>query len=203
MKRKPLTHERVFSDIEYANTYAKQHWKMAENFGKEYAKMLSSMGYRKGGIIDVGCGFGAMNLVLAEQFVESEIVGIDLSEPLLQLAREAAEKAGYGTRVRFESADVQQIPYEDDSFDVAFCVNMVHLVEDPIRMLNEIERVLLPGGLVFIADLRRSWLGLFEREIRAGLTIPEVKKLFNQSELRSGRFKWGILWWKFEAGEKF
>ena len=49
MKRKPLTHERVFSDNEYADTYAKQHWKMAENFGHEFAKKLSSLGFRKGG----------------------------------------------------------------------------------------------------------------------------------------------------------
>ena len=159
MKRESLTHERVFRDKEYADAYAKQHWKMAENFGQEFAKKLSSMGFQKGRIIDVGCGFGAMNLVLAERFVDSELVGIDLSEPLLQLAREAAEKAGHGERVRFEKADVQKIPYQDDSFDVAFCVNMVHLVDDPIRMLNEIERVLKQGGLLFIADLRRSWLG--------------------------------------------
>ncbi len=56
-------------------------------------------------------------LVLAERFVDSQVVGIDLSEPLLRLAREAAQAAHLGERVRFESADVQQMPREDDSFD--------------------------------------------------------------------------------------
>jgi 2-polyprenyl-3-methyl-5-hydroxy-6-metoxy-1,4-benzoquinol methylase len=188
MKREPLTHERVFSDHRYASAYARRHWKMTENFGQEYAKKLSSKGFQKGR--------------LAEKFIDSEIVGIDLSEPLLQLAWEAAEKAGQAGWVRFEKANVQEIPYGDDSFDVAFCVNMVHLVEEPIKMLNEIERILHPRGVLFIADLRRSWLGLVEREIRAGLTIPEARELFSQSKLRPGEFKWALLWWRFEAGEE-
>jgi len=198
MKRIPLTHERVFSNENYAESYAKQHWKMAEKFGQEYAGKLAAQGFKQGKIIDVGCGFGATNLVLAERFVDSEIVGIDLSEPLLQLAGTTAESKGLSGRVRFEKADVQEIPFADNTFDVAINVNMVHLVEEPIKMLNEIERILLPGGHLFIADLRRSWLGLLEEEIKAGLTIGEARRLFTQSELRSGDFSWSLIWWKFE-----
>jgi ubiquinone/menaquinone biosynthesis C-methylase UbiE len=198
MKRIPLTHERVFSNENYAESYAKQHWKMAEKFGQEYAGKLAAQGFKQGKIIDVGCGFGATNLVLAERFVDSEIVGIDLSEPLLQLAGTTAESKGLSGRVRFEKADVQEIPFADNTFDVAINVNMVHLVEEPIKMLNEIERILLPGGHLFIADLRRSWLGLLEEEIKAGLTIGEARRLFAQSELRSGDFSWSLIWWKFE-----
>ena len=198
MKRIPLTHERVFSNENYAESYAKQHWKMAEKFGQEYAGKLAAQGFKQGKIIDVGCGFGATNLVLAERFVDSEIVGIDLSEPLLQLAGTTAESKGLSGRMRFEKADVQEIPFADNTFDVAINVNMVHLVEEPIKMLNEIERILLPGGHLFIADLRRSWLGLLEEEIKAGLTIGEARRLFAQSELRSGDFSWSLIWWKFE-----
>jgi len=200
VKRSSLTHERVFSDEGQAEAYAKGHKKMAEKFGQEYAKKLSSRGFRSGKILDVGCGFGVTNLVLAGHFVDSELVGIDLSEPLLRLARELAQAANLGERVRFEKADVQQIPYEDNSFDVVINANMVHLVEDPVEMLNEIERVLAPDGFLFIADLRRSWLGLFEREIRSGLTLTEAKDLFGQSKLRQGTFSWGFLWWRFETG---
>jgi ubiquinone/menaquinone biosynthesis C-methylase UbiE len=199
MKQATLTHERVFSDTDYAETYARKHWKMAERFGEEIAKKLAARGFTGGRILDVGCGFGATNLVLAERFVDSQLVGIDLSEPLLRLAREAAQSAHLGERVRFEAADVQQIPYEDDSFDVVLNVNMVHLVEDPIEMLNEIERVLVPGGHLFVADLRRSWLGLLEGEIRSGLTFGEARTLFQNTQVREGKFSWGLLWWRFEA----
>lgn len=152
-----------------------------------------------GKILDVGCGFGATDLILAKQFADSEIVGIDLSEPLLRLAREAAEAANLGERARFEKADVQQIPFEDHSFDVVVNINMVHLVENPIRMLNEIKRVLLPGGILFIADLRRSLLGVIEGEIKSSLTLAEARDLFSQSGLRAGKFSWGFLWWRFES----
>ena len=168
-KREPLTHDRVFSDENYAQSYAKQHWNMAENFGQDYARKLADRGFESGKIIDVGCGFGATNLVLAERFVNCEVVGIDLSDPLLQLAQEAAQTADLGERVRFEKADVQDIPFADNTFDVALNVNMVHLVDEPVNMLNEIERILVPGGHLFIADLRRSWLGFLEEEIKAGV----------------------------------
>jgi ubiquinone/menaquinone biosynthesis C-methylase UbiE len=172
---------------------------MAERFGQEYTKKLLARGFQQGRILDVGCGSGAMNLVLAQQFPDSEIVGIDLSEPLLHLAREGAEKASLGARVTFERADVQAMPYDDDAFDVVINTNMVHLVEDPIQMLNEIERVLAPGAFLFIADLRRSWLGLFEREIRSALTLSEVQILFDQSRLREGFLTGSVLWWRFET----
>ena len=200
MKREPLSHERVFQDNDYAERYARQHWKMAEKLGQEYAQKLVSQGFDQGKIIDVGCGFGATNLVLAERFVESEIVGIDLSEPLLELARGAAAEVNLGGRIRFEKADVHQILYPDDTFDVVLNINMVHLVDNPIQMLNEIERILIPGGFLYIADLRRSFLGLFEAEIRSGLTIAEAREMFDQSEIRMGDFTSSLVWWKFEAG---
>ena len=200
MKQQPVPHETVFSSKEYAENYAEQHWKMAGKLGQDYAQKLASQGFSSGKIIDIGCGFGATNLALAQRFTDSEILGIDLSEPLLDLAIEAAGKANLAERVRFENADVHKIPYPDDTFDVALNINMVHLVENPILMLNEIERILVPGGYLYIADLRRSLLGLFEAEIRSGLTISEAKELFHQSEIRQGDFTWGVLWWKFEGG---
>jgi hypothetical protein len=42
MKREPLSHERVFSDEVYAEDYARGHWRMAEKFGLEYTKKLST-----------------------------------------------------------------------------------------------------------------------------------------------------------------
>jgi ubiquinone/menaquinone biosynthesis C-methylase UbiE len=194
-----MTHNRIISDEDQAKAYAHGHKKMAEMFGNEYAKKLSTRGFQQGRIIDVGCGFGVTNLVLAKNFMNCEFTGIDLSEPLLKIAREAAEDTSLGRRIKFEKADVQEIPYEDNSFDVVINTNMVHLVENPIKMLSEIERILTPDGHLFIADLRRSWLCLLEREIRSAMTMGEARDLFNQSELRNGTFRWGFLWWRFET----
>ena len=140
-----------------------------------------------------------MNIVLAHRFVDSEIVGIDLSDPLLRLANQSAQAAGLGERVRFEKADVRQIPYDAAAFDVAISTNMVHLVDDPVQMLNEIERILAPDGCLFIADIRRSWIGLLDKTFKSALTLDEAKELIDRSKVREGSFSSSLLWWRFEA----
>ena len=199
MKRAPLKYGRVFDDEDFAEEYARKHRGMAEKFGREYTGKLSSRGFQKGRILDAGCGFGWTDIILAQRFPDSEVVGIDLSEPLLRRANQAAQSASLDDRVTFEKGDVQQLPYEDDSFHVVLNLNMVHLVEDPVRMLDEMERVLEPNGLLFVADLRRSWAGLIEREIKSALTLDEARDLFSQSKLREGVFSRSFIWWRFET----
>ena len=198
MKRSPLTHGRIFDDEAFAQRYAERHRKMVEGFGREYAEKLVARGFHSGRIIDIGCGFGAMNIVLAHRFADSEIVGIDLSDPLLRLANQSAQVASLDARVKFEKADVHQIPYDDDSFDVVINTNMVHLVDDAVQMLNEIERILVPDGCLFIADVRRSWIGLLDKTFKSALTLDEARDLVGQSNLREGRFSSSLLWWRFE-----
>ena len=198
MKRAALTHERVFGE-DFAQGYADRHHKIAFKFGQEYAEKLSSRGFRGGRILDVGCGFGATALVLAERFHDSEVVGIDLSEPLLRLAAKAAQEMDPGERVQFEKANAQDIPYDDDSFDTVLNVQMVHIVEDPVRMLNEIERVLVPDGYLFIADIKRSWVGLVDKVFRSALTLEEARDVICRSNVREGTFSSDLLWWRFEA----
>ena len=203
MKRSPLRCGRVFDDEDFAEKYATRHRGMAEKFGQQYTEKLSSRGFQKGRILDTGCGFGWTDIILARKFPDSEVVGIDLSEPLLRRANQDAKSANLDNRVKFEKADVQQIPYIDDSYDVVLNLNMVHLVEDPVRMLDEIERILVPNGLLFIADLRRSWAGLIEREIKSALTLKEARDLLSQSNLREGVFSRSFIWWRFETYRNF
>ncbi|MGD8794646.1 MAG: class I SAM-dependent methyltransferase [Anaerolineae bacterium] len=199
MKRTPMTHDRVFRDEDYAARYAQQHQKMAENLGRQVAKKLHSRGFQGGKILDVGCGSGATAIILAQAFPQSEILGIDLSEPLLRLATQAAQATGLDDRIRFKTGDAEQMPYEDNSFDVALSLNMVHIVERPVQMLDEIERILAPDGSLFVVDLRRSWLGLFEREMKSSFTLEEAKTLLAQSDLRAGSFSSSLIWWRFEV----
>jgi hypothetical protein len=65
--------------------------------------------------------------------------------------------------------------------------------------MEEMEIVLAPDGSLFIVDRRRSWLGLFEREMKSSLTLQEAKTLFAQSKLRAGNFSSSLIWWRFEA----
>lgn len=194
-----MTHERIFREEEFAGSYALRHQKMAMKFGHECAKKLSARGFRNGRILDAGCGFGGTALVLAKRFPNCEIYGIDLSEPLLRLANQNALATKAERRTRFEIGDVEKIPYVNHSFDAVLSINMVHIVEDPVQMLDEIERVLVPDGFLFVADLRRSWLGFIEKEIKSALTLDEARVLLSRSKLRKGNFSSSMLWWRFET----
>jgi ubiquinone/menaquinone biosynthesis C-methylase UbiE len=198
MKRSPLMHDQVFAG-DFAEDYARKHRKIAERFGHEAAEKFSTHGIDSGRILDVGCGFGATASVLAKALPGSEVVGIDLSDPLLQMAIQTAEVADLSGRVSFEKADVQQIPYDDDSFDALVNVQMLHIVEDPVAMLDEMERVLALDGVLFMADIRRSWVGLLDKVFRSALTVEEARTLVRRSKLREGAFTSDLLWWRYQA----
>jgi ubiquinone/menaquinone biosynthesis C-methylase UbiE len=191
--------EKDFNDKSFAELYIKKHKKILEKLGYYYAKKLKNSGFSKGKILDAGCGFGAMCMVLAGEFSDCEVVGIDLSVPLLEYAKDTLSREPIEERVKFEKGDVEKMPFEDNSFDVVFNVNMVHWVGEPVSMLNEIDRILKPEGYLFIKDLRKSWLGVFEKEINNAFTLEEARKIIGDSKLRGGSFSSSLLWWNFDA----
>jgi len=188
-----------FNDKNFAEPYIKRHKKILRKLGRFYAEKLKNRGFCEGRIIDVGCGFGEMCMVLAEEIPGCEVVGVDLSEPLLNYARDSVNKESIKGRVKFEIGNVEKMSFENDSFDVAFNVNMIHWVGDPVSMLNEIERILKPDGCLFVKDLRYSWLRVFENEIGNAFTLAQAKNLIGDSKLREGSFSNSLLWWDFEA----
>lgn len=189
-----------FNDKNFAELYIKKHKKILLKLGHYYAKKLKNLDFCDGRIIDVGCGSGTMCLILAEEFPDCEVMGVDLSIPLLDYARDSVNKELIKKgRVKFERVNVGKMSFGNNSFDVVFNVNMVHWVGDPISMLNEIERILKPEGRLFIKDLRYSWLKVFEKEINNAFTLAQAKKVIKDSELRKGSFSSSLLWWNFEA----
>ncbi len=188
-----------FNDKSFAELYIKKHKKILEKLGYLYAQKLKRLGFSEGKILDVGCGFGAMCLVLAKEFSNCEVVGVDLSILLLDYAESNISGEFTGNRLKFKKENVEKMSFENDSFDVVFNVSMVHWVDDPVSMLNEIERILKPEGHLFIKDLRKSWLGVFEKEINNALTYAQAKEIIGNSELRNGTFSSNFLWWNFET----
>jgi ubiquinone/menaquinone biosynthesis C-methylase UbiE len=200
MKRVGLFHPRVFSDREWAEGYYKRNTKNIERVGKRFAKILRNAGFENGRILDTGCGFGAVVIELAKQFPDSEIVGIDLGEPLLELGQSLAAKAGVADRIALSKDDVQKLRFESNSFDVVVNTFMVHIVDDPVSMLNEIERVAKNQGTIMITDLRRIWLGLIVKKLSTAFTLEEAMECIKNSNLRQGRYAKGPFWWDYMIG---
>jgi ubiquinone/menaquinone biosynthesis C-methylase UbiE len=188
-----------FNDKKFVELYIEKHEKLLEKLGSMYARKLKNLGFREGRVLDVGCGSGTMCVILARELTDCEVVGVDLSMPFLDYARDSISEETIKNRVKFERGNVERMNFADDSFDLVFNVNMVHWVSGPISMLNEIERILKPEGYLFIRDLRYSWMKVFEKEINNAFTLEQAKKLIGDSELREGAFSGNLLWWSFEA----
>lgn len=102
-------------------------------------------------VLDIGCGTGVTTLLAARRAGWGQCVGIDLSRPMLRLAR-AAATAGAVTNVRFVQGDAQVHPFPEGAFDVAISRGGVMFFADHTEAFTNIRRALRPGGrLAFVA----------------------------------------------------
>ena len=102
-------------------------------------------------VLDVGCGPGTITIDLAARVAPGQVVGLDRSERVVELARAAAREAG-ATTVTFAAGDVYALPYADASFDVVHAHQVLQHLVDPVAALRELRRVARPGGLVAVRD---------------------------------------------------
>ncbi len=107
---------------------------------------------RKGvSLLDCGSGPGTITVGLAQAIAPGEVVGIDMEPSVIDLARAHAVEHGV-SNVRFEVADVYDLPFPDDSFDAVFSHNVLEHLKEPLTALNEMRRVLKPGGVIGARD---------------------------------------------------
>ena len=117
-------------------------------------------------VLDVGCGCGATTLAAARIASRGSAVGVDLSAPMLEVARDDADRAGPGNAT-FEQADVQVHPFEDGAFDVVISRFGVMFFADPIGAFTNLRRATRPDGrLSFVC-----WQPLMANE---WMTVPSA-----------------------------
>ena len=150
-----------------------------ERYGRRTIELLGlSAGER---VLDVCCGSGASAIPAAQAVGPTGVViGVDLAENLLELARNKARKHEL-TNVRFESGDMTALSVEDGSFDAVVCVFGIFFVPEMEVALRELKRVLRPSGRIAITtwgprlfEPVNTWFWNEVREVR-----PELYKGFN------------------------
>ncbi|MBG1271863.1 class I SAM-dependent methyltransferase [Nostoc sp. WHI] len=118
-------------------------------------------------ILDAGCGTGVSTEYLVHLNPQASVVGIDLSNGALAVAKERCQRSG-ATRVEFHHLslfDVEQLPGE---FDLINCVGVLHHTPDPIRGIQALAKKLAPGGLMHIfvyGELGRWEIQLMQKAI--------------------------------------
>jgi len=117
-------------------------------------EMAEMCGVAKGKLVlDVGVGRGVTPCYLAEKY-GCDIIGVDVSERMLQRAERMAEEKGLTDKVSLRKADAHNLPFEDGSVDVVIVECVTTLLDKP-KAFSEMYRVLRSGGS--LGDLEMTW----------------------------------------------
>jgi SAM-dependent methyltransferase len=129
------------------------------------------LGLREGErLLDVGCGTGEAVLALGDDLGPSgEIVGLDLSERMLRVARRTAAAAA--CRVRFAVGDACALDEPDDSYDAVRSERTLQWLADPARAAAELARVVRRGGRVSLIDSDWSTFTIDVGDARLGAAV--------------------------------
>ncbi len=112
-------------------------------------------------ILDLATGTGDLAIALAKAIPSAEVVGIDLSEQMLDVARRKVAACGLTERVRLEVGEAERLTCQDDMFDVATVAFGVRNFDDLEAGLRELWRTIKPGGAVVILEFSRPRNRLF------------------------------------------
>lgn len=140
-------------------------------------QLLRRMGLKDGlDVLDLACGPGVITRLIAESHPSSRVTAMDLNEALLEQAKTEAAAVGLNT-IHFVRGDVYQPPLPAASFDFIYARLLFQHLDQPIRALDQVRRLLKPGGRLCIMDIDDDWLTL----------VPEPKgfRAFTQAAGRA------------------
>ncbi|CAI2377393.1 unnamed protein product [Moneuplotes crassus] len=163
----------------------KKHQEIAEGYEKmiekreginkliRFRKTLIS--YATGKVLETGCGTGINSEFYKE---DAEVTAVDWSKNMIQ---EALGKEYDTKKIKYKIADVENLPYKDESFDTVVDTFSLQSYFDRNKALGEIKRVLKPGGLFLVLGRGTSYVSLYNEylQFRAGLDIESEGSVFN------------------------
>jgi SAM-dependent methyltransferase len=102
-------------------------------------------------VLEAGCGVGAQTVALATNSPAAQFTSIDISPQSLDQAKALIESQGI-TNVRFQQANILDMPFNDESFDHVFVCFVLEHLADPLKALIEVKRVLKAGGTITVIE---------------------------------------------------
>ena len=106
-------------------------------------------------ILDVGCGAGLTPVLMAKR-IGCSVIGIDISEGMVERSKERAKRRGIMHRIEFQVANAQDLPFDDNSFDAVITESVTAFPNDKQKAVNEYVRVTKPGGYIGLNE--STWL---------------------------------------------
>ncbi|MDL2217940.1 class I SAM-dependent methyltransferase [Christensenellaceae bacterium OttesenSCG-928-M15] len=159
---------------------------------------IIASGIPNGDLLEIGPGPGYVGLEIAKKLQPKSLTGLEISPAMLRFSEHNAH--AYGIDARYVLGNAIEMPFENESFDGVFSNGSLHEWENPIKIFDEIYRVLRKGGRYCITDLRRDvhplkkgmvYYSTKPKEMRPGLitslcaayTLPEITELLRLSKL--------------------
>jgi SAM-dependent methyltransferase len=135
-------------------------------------------------VLDIGCGSGWATRVIAEYAPSGEVVGIDISDEMVQVARSTSSTF---KNVRFEIASAESLPFSDNEFTHAFSMESLYYYSNVATALKEIYRVLANNGqFVTVVDLylenqpSHQWIPTLKVPVHL-LSVADYRSLFSDA----------------------
>jgi SAM-dependent methyltransferase len=125
-------------------------------------------------LLDAGCGPGSITSGLAMHTAPSEVVGVDLDSARIETASRDTREAGV-ENISYQVADVTNLPFEDGHFHAVFANGLIEHLEDPGVGIQELLRILKPGGVI----------GVRSPDWGVALLYPDTRGLRDSIELRN------------------
>ena len=101
-------------------------------------------------VLDAGCGTGYGSQLLAAGGAR-EVIGLDIAHAVLEMVA-----PGMPESVRLQAGDLRKLDFENDMFELVVCFEVIEHFEDPFTVLDELVRVLAPGGLLLVSSPNRG-----------------------------------------------
>lgn len=167
-------------------------------------------------LVDVGCGSGNLVVQIANEFNDLELIAMDLSKEILNLAKIRATKAHLDEKIKFKIGSVEKIPLDDKSVDFIISSLSLHHWYDPKLAFKELLRIIKDDGIILIFDFRRNsrrfFYGLLKfatkvvvpnalnkineplGSLKAGYIADELKAMFSDLNIKDYVIKPYLAW---------
>ncbi|HXV24484.1 MAG TPA: methyltransferase domain-containing protein [Alphaproteobacteria bacterium] len=129
-------------------------------------------------VLDIGCGLGAIDVLLVREHGAADVVGIDVEPQLVARAAATAKKAGLSDRVEIRLVTPGPLPFPDDSFDVVFSKDSIIHIPDKPTLYIDVLRVLRPGGWFVASDWLYGGGPVLSTAMRAWLELVHLDFVF-------------------------
>ena len=149
-----------------------------------YRKVLSQLKLfnLKDSFVDVGCGSGNLIIQVAREYPSLDLIGVDLSSEILELAKKKAVENNLNEKIGFKIGSVENLPFPDKSVDFVLSTLSLHHWKDPKHAFEEIFRVLKDGGVLLTFDFRRDARKFFYALLKFAtkVVVPKALKKINE-----------------------